>query len=291
MCAYPFSSQGTSSDASRCTERFATLSPSSSSTPMTGRDSEERSSRSCAYMRNPRSPAPYLVRPTLHEQPGARAHAPALALSNLFLRSSSSQLAAAILVRSTRPAIPHVRSRPRSCSSVGVQVSRPWRPRARSSSRRCSASGHGRTRDTAVQTSSTRELAHAGATKLMVRSSFPTFPLASSFDDACAVLVFHIHDSDLEMEYLRGSSLHAALTASVSSSAPAPACASHQGSRAAAPPVRSARAWRWECDAAWAGEITSMSGCAVFCSLAPGMTLTPAQCYIALRMLCLSRLL
>jgi hypothetical protein len=46
-----------------------------------------------------------------------------------------------------------------------------------------------------------------------------------------------------------------------------------------------------ECDAAWAGEITSMSGCAVFCSSAPGMALTPAQCHIALRMLCLSRLL
>jgi hypothetical protein len=63
--------------ASTCIERFATPSPSSSSTPMTGRDSKRAI---LALLRGSRSPAPYSVRLALHEQRGARAYAPALAL-------------------------------------------------------------------------------------------------------------------------------------------------------------------------------------------------------------------
>jgi hypothetical protein len=137
----------------------------------------------------------------------------------------------------------HASAHARSSLSAGIRVAHLWRPRARPPSRRRSASDYDRTRERAVLTSSTRERLHAGATSLIVRSPpFPTFPPASSPADTCAVSVFHIHDSDLEVECLGGSSLHARLTASVSSGTRAPACASHPRSRTAAPPGCSARA-------------------------------------------------
>jgi hypothetical protein len=172
MCAYLFSSERTSSYASRCTGRLATLSPFSFSTPMTGRDSKLAV---LTLLRGSRWPDLYSVRLTLHEQRRARAHAPALALLP-FLPSLFLLTAGGGHISSFHPTSDSGRSFTPTQLLVSRRTSpRPRGPQARLPSRCRSASGHGRTRDRAVQTSSMRpligELLRAGAMTLMVRAS------------------------------------------------------------------------------------------------------------------------
>jgi hypothetical protein len=85
---------------------------------------KEQSSHCCAYMRGSRSPAPHSVRPALHAQRDAPAHAPALAVlppvPPLVLPTADGGH-----INPFHPSVmPHVRSRPRSCLFVRVRVSR-----------------------------------------------------------------------------------------------------------------------------------------------------------------------